>query len=245
MIDKEEISPENYANWFALYRLCQLAKTRKKINISTVEFGELLGLSQQTGSRRIKHLEEIGWIKREIRGKTQLITITKEGANIMLNVYRKLKELLESILIIGEVVEGMHEGGYYVSIKGYYDQFKNKLGFEPFKGTLNLKLSDTDISILREQLKNIRPVIIDGFKDQNREYGPVNCYDVMISRMDNKNFRRKAAILDIKRTHHKKNVVEILAKPYLREYFSLQDGDKLILEVIKKIKAFSTSNQNL
>jgi riboflavin kinase len=233
MINKKEITPENYANWFALYRLCQLATTRKKLNISTVEFGELLGLSQQTGSRRIKDLESLGWIRRESTGKTQMISITKEGANIMLSVYKKLKELLESILIIGEVVEGMHEGSYYVSIKGYYDQFKDKLGFEPFKGTLNLKLSDTDNSILREQLNNIAPVVIEGFKDQSREYGPVKCYDVYISRMDDKDNRRKAAILDIKRTHHKKNIIEILAKPYLREFFNLKDGDKLILELIK------------
>ncbi|MFW9946969.1 MAG: DUF120 domain-containing protein [Candidatus Odinarchaeota archaeon] len=234
MKENEEITPENYANWFALFELCRLTKDRRSINISSVEFGELLGLSQQTGSRRIKDLEDLGWIKRRSEGKTQKISITKEGASVMLNVYRNLKELLESILIVGEIIEGIHEGGYYVAIKGYFDQFKNKLGFEPYKGTLNLKLSDTDNSILREKLQYIRPVIIDGFKNQEREYGPVKCYDVYIYRLDNKNNRRKAAILDIKRTHHKKNVVEILAKPYLRDYFNLKDGDKLIIEVIKQ-----------
>ena len=234
MKENEEITPENYANWFALFELCRLTKDRRSINISSLEFGEVLGLSQQTGSRRIKDLEDLGWIKRRSEGKTQKISITKEGASVMLNIYRNLRELLESILIVGEVVEGIHEGGYYVAIKGYFDQFKNKLGFEPYKGTLNLKLSDTDNSILREKLHYIRPVIINGFKNREREYGPVKCYDVYIYRLDNKNNRRKAAILDIKRTHHKKNVVEILAKPYLRDYLNLKDGDKLIIEVIKK-----------
>jgi len=233
MKESEEITPENYANWFALFELCRLTKNRRSINISSVEFGELLGLSQQTGSRRIKDLEDLGWIKRRSEGKTQKISITKVGASVMLNIYKNLKELLESILIAGEVIEGIHEGGYYVAIKGYFDQFKKRLGFEPYKGTLNLKLSDTDNSILREKLHHIRPVIINGFKNQEREYGPVKCYDVHIYRFDNKNNRRKAAILDIKRTHHKKNVVEILAKPYLRDYFNLKDGDKLIIEVIK------------
>ena len=234
MKENEEITPENYANWFALFELSRLTKNRRSINISSVEFGELLGLSQQTGSRRINDLEDLGWIKRRSEGKTQKISITKEGASVMLNIYKSLKELLESILIVGEVIEGIHEGGYYVSIKGYFDQFKNRLGFEPYKGTLNLKLSDTDNSILREKLHYIRPVIINGFKNQEREYGPVKCYDVYIYRLDNEDNRRKAAILDIKRTHHKKNVVEILAKPYLRDYFNLKDGDKLIIEVIKK-----------
>ena len=233
MDNNEKITPENYANWFGLYQLCQLSKQKRFINISSVEFGELLGVSQQTGSRRIKELEDLGWIKRKIVSKTQKISITRKGTNIMLSIYKNLKDLLESILIVGEVTEGIHEGSYYVSIKGYFDQFKKKLGFEPFKGTLNLKLSDTNISILNEKLSNIRPVIIDGFKDQNREYGPVKCYDVFISRLDNKDNRRKAAILDIQRTHHEKHIVEILAKPYLRDYFNLKDGDKLIIDIIK------------
>lgn len=233
MESNENINPENYANWFALLKLCQLTKNRSSLNISSVKFGEILGLSQQTGSRRIKDLEDLGWIKRKYEGKIQKISITKKGANVMLSVYKDLKELLESILIVGEVTEGMHEGGYYVSIKGYFDQFKSKLGFEPYKGTLNLRLSDTDISILREKLNNITPVIIDGFKDQNREYGSVKCYDVYIYRFGDKNNRYKAAILDIKRTHHKQNIIEILAKPYLRDYFDIKDGDKLIIEVVK------------
>ena len=233
MNNNANISPENYANWFALYKLCQLARERKYIEISSIKFGEILGLSQQTGSRRINDLENLGWIKRKVDGKLQKISITKEGANMMLSIYKELKNLLESILIIGEVTEGIHEGGYYVAIKGYFQQFKEKLGFEPYKGTLNLKLSDTDNELLREKLMTINPIIIEGFKDLNREYGPVKCYDVVISRMDDKNNKRKAAILDIQRTHHKENIIEILAKPYLRDYFKLKDGDKLIIEILK------------
>jgi len=233
MNDREEITPNNYANWFALFKLCQLINQNPYIVINSSEFGNILGLSQQTGSRRINELIDLGWIRRKIEGKSQKISITKQGANIMLQIYKNLKTLLESILIVGEVSEGMHEGGYYVSIKGYFNQFKDKLGFEPYKGTLNLKLSDTDIAILREKLDNIVPIVIDGFKDQNREYGPVRCYDVVVTRLDDMAKRRKAAILDIQRTHHEKNVIEILAKPFLRDYFNLKDGDKLIIEVIK------------
>ncbi len=229
MVEEDGITPEKYINWFTLYRLCQFTQDKRSINITTVEFGQLLNLSQQSGSRRINELEKLGWIKKKINGKSQAIIITKKGANVLLTVYKNLKSMLESILIVGEVTEGMHEGGYYVAIKGYYDQFKTKLGFEPYKGTLNLKLSDTDNEILREKLKNITPVIIDGFKDQSREYGPVKCYDVYISRLDNKNNFKKAAILDIQRTHHQKNIIEILARPYLRDYFNLHNGDKLIL----------------
>jgi len=233
MSKEGDISPENYANWFALYQLCKHIEPRQTINISSVKFGKLLNLSQQTASRRISHLIELGWIKRKIEKNAQKIVLTKEGSDIMLLMYKNLKNILESIVILGTVQSGMKEGAYYVSIKGYFDQFQEKLGFLPYKGTLNLELNDTNIDLLREKLKNIKPVIISGFKDDNSErtYGVVDCYDCTISRIDNPEEKVKAAILDIKRTHHKKNIIEILAEPYLRDYLNLKDGDKLIIEL--------------
>jgi riboflavin kinase len=237
MSEDKEIAPENYANWFALYHLCQNIGNQKAIHISSVEFGKIINISQQTASRRINALENIGWIERKVEGKEQTIRITKKGADVMLAMYKKLKELLENILIVGSVSTGMGEGHYYVSIKGYFDQFKEKLGFEPYKGTLNLELSDLNKELLRENIKTRMPIIIEGFKDDNSErtYGAVYCYDCFISRLDDQYKKIKAAILDIKRTHHKKNVIEILAKPYLREYFNLKDEDKLRIELYRNV----------
>jgi len=234
MSQEGEISPENYANWFALYQLCKHIEHRQTIKISSVEFGKLLNLSQQTASRRINELEQkLGWIKRKIENKTQKIVLTKEGSDVMLFMYKNLRTILERIVILGSVRSGMKEGAYYVSIKGYFDQFQEKLGFLPYKGTLNLELNSTNINLLREKLDNLKPIVIAGFQDDKseRSYGVVDCYDCLISRIDNPEVKIKAAILDIKRTHHKQNIIEILAEPYLRDYFNLKDGDKLIIEL--------------
>jgi riboflavin kinase len=232
MSEKETVSPDNYANWFTLYYLSEQIGNQRDIKMSSVELGELMSVSQQTASRRIQDLEKLGWIKRKIDGKTQIIKIPKKGADVLLNIYKELKKILENILIVGEVTEGMKEGAYYVAIKGYYDQFQEKLGFKPYIGTLNLELTDLNKSLLRENLDNSTPVIIEGFED-DRIYGAVKCYDCFISRLDNRENKIKAAILDIERTHHKKNIVEILAKPYLRYKLTLKDGDKVIIELIK------------
>ena len=233
---KENIPPENYANWFALYHLCLNIGSQKAIHISSVEFGKVLNLSQQTASRRINNLEELGWIQRKVEGKEQIIRITKKGADSMLAMYKNLKQILEDILIVGEVTEGMGEGGYYVRIPGYLEQFQKKLGYIPYFGTLNLQFSDLNKELLEENLKNRIPVRIDGFEDKKlgRTYGSVNCFECNISRLDNQENKVNAAILKIKRTHHKKNIVEILAEPYLREVLKLRDGDKLRLELLKK-----------
>ncbi len=230
MEKNQEISPDDYVNWFALYHLCQNMKNERNITISSVEFGELLGVSQQTSSRRIQDLEKNGWIKRKIEGKTQTIELTESGLNTLFKMYTNLKQILNNVVITGMVTEGMGEGGYYVSIKQYYDQFKGGLGFEPFKGTLNLVLNDTNNSILREIINNKTPVVIQGFKDDQREYGQVNCYKVVIYRLENREKKVIAALLDIKRTHHKKNTIEILASQYLRDYFVLKNGDELVID---------------
>ena len=232
LVKNLNISPENYANWFALYHLCQRLGKKKDIHINSSEFGEMMGVSQQTAARRIQNLEELNWIERKIEGKMQIIAITEQGTDIMLNMYRSLKEILETILIAGTVTDGIGEGGYYVSIEGYYDQFKKRLGFEPYKGTLNLDLDVINNTLLREKLLEKTPIMINGFEDENRKYGDVKCYKCFVFPIKNKEHKIEAAILLIQRTHHGKNIVELLAEQYLRDYFDLKDGDKLIIELI-------------
>ena len=231
-----EISQDNYANWFALFHLCQNIGSQKAIHISSTEFGKILDLSQQTASRRINNLEEIGWIQRKNIGKEQIIRITKKGADVILAMYKNLKQIIEEILIVGEVTEGMGEGGYYVRIPGYLAQFQDKLGFKPYFGTLNIQLSDLNKELLEENLKNQIPVRIEGFEDEKlgRTYGAVNCFSCSVSRLDNQDVKVDSAILKIKRTHHKKNIVEILAKDYLRDSLKLKDGVRLRIEFTKK-----------
>lgn len=233
---KKVISPDNYANWFALYHLCRNIGSQKAIHISSVEFGKLLNLSQQTASRRIGNLEEIGWIQRRVAGKEQIIKITKSGADEILAMYKDLKQILEEILIVGEVTQGMGEGGYYVRIPGYLAQFQKKLGFKPYFGTLNLQFSDLNKELLDENIKNRIPVIIEGFEDKKlgRTYGAVECHDCFVSRLDNQEIKIKSAILKIKRTHHKKNIIEILAEDYLRDILALKDGDRIRIEFTNK-----------
>ncbi|TKJ16772.1 MAG: riboflavin kinase [Promethearchaeota archaeon Loki_b32] len=235
MEDNERISPENYSNWFALYHLCQNIGSQKAIHISSVEFSKILNLSQQTASRRITNLEELGWIEKKIKGKEQIIRITKKGADVILLMYKNLKQILQEILIVGEVTEGIGEGGYYVRIPEYLAQFQEKLGFKPYFGTLNLQLSDLNYELLEENQKNRNPIKIEGFKKEGRTYGSVDCHSCLISRLDNQDKKLSCVILKIRRTHHKKNIVEILAEPFLREVLQLKDGDRVRIEFLNRI----------
>ncbi len=63
-------------------------------------------------------------------GEAELDIVLKE-----LKWYLEGKEA-QTIEFEGEVVSGLFEGAYYISKEGYHRQIVEKLGFEPFPGTL-------------------------------------------------------------------------------------------------------------
>lgn len=212
--------------WFSLFTLANLG-AHEIIEISSIEFAEKIGASQQTASRRLKDLEKKGLVTRMISHKGQSIRITKPGIEMLHKIYLLLDNMFsqkpQKLKVEGEIFSGMGEGAYYVMQQGYADQFKDKLGFDPYPGTLNMKLSkQPDLQIRRVLESDSYPGIeIAGFKDKQRTYGPVKCFLVKV------NESVPGAILLIKRTHYRDNVLEIISPEFLREKLKLKDGDQI------------------
>ena len=100
-----------------------------------------------------------------------------------------------------------------------------KLGFEPYPGTLNLKLSsDYDIKT-RMELDAYPSVEVKGFQNEDRTFGLVKCYPVMIGN------EVKGALVTALRSHYDASVLEIIATVCLRKALGLKDGNKLKIEV--------------
>jgi riboflavin kinase len=130
-----------------------------------------------------------------------------------------------SIIIVGEVFTGLGEGAYYTTREGYRKQFIEQLGFDPYPGTLNLKLTtDYDIKA-RSELEMYPSLIISGFKDELRIFGPVKCFRALI------NNKIEGAIVSAIRSHYNSSVVEVIAPVYLREKLKLKDGNKVRVEI--------------
>jgi len=214
--------------WFTLLTLARLGAVNTNIHTSTTRLAELLGVSQQTTSRRLQELEKRGWIRRTLIERGQIIRITPQGIAQLKEVYAMLEMVFtkkDSITLHGRVFTGLGEGAYYVSLDGYLKQFRAKLGFAPFPGTLNIQLlTDVDVHEL-QLLKATIGIEIHGFESGGRTFGPVTCYPASI---DN---RADVAIILIQRTHHKENVVEVIAPINLREHLNLKDGDLVTLRV--------------
>lgn len=231
--------------WLALLEIAKLGAYDEKIKISTKELGEILGISQQTSSQRIIKLEELGYIKKVPYGKSQLIILTNEGKKVLRSLYKELKMVVETKeskkfidypqKIKGEVFSGIGEGAYYISLEGYKKQFIKKLGFDPFPGTLNLRLRSLKSLRKRRILehRDFPKIQIEGFKEGTRTFGDVDALRILI------NNKVKGAILFIQRTHHSAPILEIISPYFLREKLDLKDGDIVELEIIYEKKKHS------
>jgi len=213
-----------------LYKLAELGAYHRTVKVSTQYMAEKLGGSQQTASRYLIRLDNLGWISRSITPEGCLIKLTNVGKTQLNNLYSKLKVIVESthplsVTLEGVVFSGLGEGAYYIGQDGYRKQFIEKLGFDPYPGTLNVKLTaDYDIKT-RHELEGYPAVEIKAFKDESRTFGPAKCYPTFI------NNKAKGALMFAFRTHYDSSVLEIIAPQYLRNQLKIKDGQKVKLEV--------------
>jgi riboflavin kinase len=220
--------------WRHLYTLLKLAEMgahRRTAKISTEYLAEKLGISQQTASRYLIELEHKGWIQRTITPEGSLIKIEDKGTRELQKLYSNLRFLIEtayppSITLEGTVFTGLGEGAYYISKEHYRKQFIEKLGFDPYPGTLNLKLT-TDYDLKTHTELEAYPAIeIQGFKNEDRTFGLVKCYPATIGN------KVKGALISALRGHYDSSVVEIIAPVCLRKHLNLKDGYKVKVEIL-------------
>jgi riboflavin kinase len=216
---------------FTLLKLAEMGAHRRTAKISTEYLAQKLNISQQTASRYLIELDGKGWINRTITPEGCLIRITQTGITELNKLYSTLRLLMEatyppSITLEGTVFTGLGEGAYYISKEEYRKQFIEKLGFDPYPGTLNLRLTtDYDVKA-RNELEAYPAVEIEGFKSEDRTFGSVKCYPVIIEN------KAKGALILALRSHYDASVLEIIAAIPLRKHLKLKDGHKAKVEVL-------------
>ncbi len=207
-----------------LVALIKLKAGHKYVGISSSSLGESLGLSQQAASKRLLELESSGMIERMHGGRGLSVRLTDGGLEAVRWLYGELRVAFEDerrdLTFRGNVFTGFKEGRYYVSLKGYAKHFRTRLGFEPFPGTLNLRLTSPIQIEQRRQLQFLKGIDIAGFEDADRSYGPVKCFRAEIEG------KHPGAVLAIERTHYDNSVLEVISPVNLRKLFRLRDGDE-------------------
>ena len=215
-----------------LYKLAESGAYEKEVSSNTTDLAQEIGVSQQTASRRLIEMEKLGLIERVREGRDQRVRITKEGLNNLTGMYQVLRRVFETpkkeLVMNATVFSGLGEGSYYMSLEGYTRQFRSKLGFDPFPGTLNLRVRKEDLGE-RRLLESYPFIPIDGFANEKRTYGGAKCYKAIV------NENTRGAIVIPIRAHYGEDVVEIISPESLRKRLKLKDGD------VVRVKAFLES----
>jgi len=214
-----------------LLKLAEMGAHRRTAKISTEYLAGKMGASQQTASRYLIELENKGLIKRTITPEGCLIRITEAGLKELKMLYSTMRSLMEaeyppSITLEGIVFTGLGEGAYYTTVEQYRKQLLEKLGFDPYPGTLNLKLTTEYDIKTRSELEAYPAIEISGFKNEDRTFGNVKCYPAIIGN------KVKGAIISALRSHYDASTIEIIAPVPLRKHLSLKDGHKVKVEVL-------------
>lgn len=217
-----------------LYKLLEVGAYPDEILFTTTDLAKLLKASQQTASRHLIELEKRGLVRRVRLGRRESIKVTQAGVKHLDKMFLTLKRAFEmkktETVFEGSVFSGLGEGAYYVSQQGYKQQFASKLGFEPYPGTLNLRVREEDQEEVR-LLESSPFILVEGFTDGNRSFGPAKCFrGKLADKVD-------AALIFPVRTHYAGDVVEIISTTYLRDALHLKDGDTV------KFRAFTSNLQ--
>ncbi|MFB6193883.1 MAG: DUF120 domain-containing protein [Halobaculum sp.] len=211
------------------------------VKVSCAALGDRLDASSQTASRRLQQLEEAGMIDREVVGDGQWVSVTDVGQHRLRTEYadyRRVFEAGEGISLTGSVTSGMGEGRHYISLSGYMEQFRDRLGYEPFPGTLNVALTEESVRA-RAGLESMDGVPIDGWEDEERTFGPATCYRATVDAAAG-SFDPCHVIVPV-RTHHDEDQLEVIAPVELREELSLADGDEVEVHVVRPDDPYRTT----
>lgn len=208
--------------------LALLGADNNRIELSSFDLAKQVEVSQQTASRYLLNLDRQEFIRREMGIRKQMIQILPRGMDVLREEYvhyRRLFEFRDEIQIEGTVISGMGEGKYYTEQDEYVRQFREKLGFIPYSGTLNISIEDVELNKLR-MLRNAGGILVDGFDTADRSFGSVHCFKTKIDRVN------CAVVLPI-RSHYSK-VLEVISSHCLRGKLDLKDGDEVKLIVSLK-----------
>lgn len=201
--------------------------------LSKVDLAKTLCVSPWKLNKLLSFAEEEGYIEKKRTGRTYSYQLTPRAVSLLHRVHGLLSSLLRDKPIArlrGVVVPGLGEGAYYMSIPKYVDAFKEILGYQPYSGTLNIKLDEESVRIrrgLRSQKAGFR---IDGFSLENRDFCGVTVYRAIIT---GNGISITGAALDIDKTKHGDDIIEIIAPVKLRDVLKLRDGDPVEILIVE------------
>jgi len=129
---------------------------------------------------------------------------------------------LKTLLLKGEVFSGKGEGTEFIKLPWVRKQIKEKLGFTPYLGTLNIRLTERSV-ILKNLLKNAQGIEITPAEGFHRGV----CFKAYLMGLE-------CAVVIPEVQDYPENTLEVVAPTKLREHLKLKDGSIIEIKVLLK-----------
>ena len=200
------------------------------IQLTSSSLGKSIQKSQQTASKYLMELESDGFIERLMKGRKVFVKITNKGYAELVKLHSHLGSSLgafpSSIELQGVIVSGMGEGAYYMSLNGYTKQFKSKIGYVPFPGTLNVKLNQKEHVEAIRQFDDFDGQKINSFSDGKRTYGWVKCFPAKLNKTTN------CQLIRLERTHYDNSIIELISENNICKIKNLKIGSQVSIKIM-------------
>lgn len=134
--------------------------------------------------------------------------------------------MTQPFIIEGKIVSGAGQGAYFTQVDWVQQQCREKLGFNPYPGTLNLEVSEQDLPRVAslDKEKGIELISPDP-KFCNAKAFPVSLGGIGGS----------IIIPEEKVRIHAKNIIEIIAPLNIKTALSVKDGDTVTVSIAREL----------
>jgi len=133
-------------------------------------------------------------------------TLQSRSDDIVAIVKSKAKA---KIILTGKVVKGMGKAALFLSIPAYKTRFKESIGYVPYSGTLNIRLTASEARKI-SRLTRSKHRLIKGFALGGKRYGSVRCYPALI------NGKTEAFVIRPRKSRYPNTIMEIVSKKRLK-----------------------------
>ena len=126
------------------------------------------------------------------------------------------------MIITGKVVSGKGEAAFFTQLDWVREQCRDKLGFHPYPGTLNLALIEDSIPVIEalQREKGIELIPPDS------NFCAANAFPVTIETVTG------AIIVPVEDVRvHGKSIIELMAPVRLKTALNIDDGDPVTVRI--------------
>ena len=124
--------------------------------------------------------------------------------------------------ITGKVVTGKQQASFFTQLDWTKEQCLEKLGFEPYPGTLNLKITPDQMPVA----EYVRQSAVLELVPPDDDYCSAQIFPGVMGEID-----VAIVLLPESARVHEVDILEVIAPVHLRKSLTLQDGDSVIISI--------------